>query len=55
MIEIAEKVFAKIGEDRACAHVEKIINRMKATDIYTGEQGERFMIYVPGSDDSGKR
>ena len=56
MIEITEKAFAEIGEDRwrrACNHVEKMIDQMKATDLYTGEQGERFVIYMTGFDNSG--
>ena len=38
-----------------CDHVEKMINQMKATDLDTGEQGERraFYMYMTGSDDSG--
>ena len=29
-----------------------MIDQMKTTDLYTGELGERFVIYVTGSDDS---
>ena len=40
-----------------CDHVEKMIDQMKATDLDTGEQGERFIVdmymYVTGSDDNG--
>ena len=46
VIEITEKSFEEIGEDRwrwVCDHVEKMINQMKAKDLYTWEQGERFM------------
>ena len=46
MIEITEKPFEEIGEDRwkwAYDHVEKMINQMKTTYIYTWEQDERFM------------
>ena len=51
---LTEKTFAEIDEDRwkqAC-HVEKMIDQLKATDFYTGDQGEHLVIYVPGSDDS---
>ena len=30
-----------------------MIDQMKATDLYTGEQGERFVIYMTGFDNSG--
>ena len=46
VIEITEKPFEEIREDRrrrVCDHVEKMINQMKATDLYTWEQGERLM------------
>ena len=29
-----------------CDHVEKMIDQMKATDLDTGEQGERFIVYM---------
>ena len=36
-------------------HYVEMIHQMKATNLVTGEQGERFMIYMynTGSDDSG--
>ena len=39
----------------ACDHVEKMINEMKATNLDTGEHGERFVnyIHVTGTNDSG--
>ena len=56
MIEINKKAFAEIGEDRwrrACDHVEKTVDQLKATNLYTMKQDERFVSYVMGSDDSG--
>ena len=32
--------------------MEKIIDQMEVTDVYMREQGECFVIYVTGSDDS---
>ena len=46
VIEITEKPFEEIGEDRwrrVCDHVEKMINQMKAMDLYSWEPGECLM------------
>ena len=62
MIKITVRAFAGFGVDtmetslrlEACDHVEKIIDEMKATNLYTGEHSECFVIYMyrTGTNDS---
>ena len=63
MMKITGRTFVGFGVDtmetslrlEACDHVEKMIDEMKATNLYTGEHSECFVIYMymMGTNDSG--